>query len=95
MHPQRGVLASLPVSELSNDLFAQRGGKRLLARHHAGLPYRFADLVEVGGATGAPGQVALKALLLVGRQRVVEVVGDDLDHLLAAVLGVHGASLLK
>src|SRR5690349_9877893 len=33
----RRVLASLPVSELSNDLFPQRGRKRLLARDHAGL----------------------------------------------------------
>ena len=28
-------------------------------------------------------------------QRVVEVVSDDLDHLLAAELGVHGASVVK
>jgi hypothetical protein len=34
-------------------------------------------------------------LLLVGRQRVVEVVSDDLDHLLAAELGVHVASVVK
>src|SRR5690349_663697 len=89
------VLASLPVSELSNDLFPQRGRKRLLARDHAGLPDRLANLVDVGIAAGAVGEVALEPLLLVGRQRVVEVVGDDLDHLLAAELGVHGASVVK
>jgi Cupin domain len=91
----RRVLASLPVSELSNDLFPQRGRKRLLARDHAGLPNRLANLVDVGIAAGAVGEVALKPLLLVGRQRVVEVVSDDLDHLLAAELGVHGASVVK
>jgi hypothetical protein len=70
---QPPVLASLPVSELSDDLFAQRGRKRLLARDHAGLPNRLAHLVDVGIAAGAVGEVALKPLLLVGRQRVVEV----------------------
>src|ERR1700693_6568728 len=88
----RRVLASLPVSELSNNLFPQRGRKRLLSRHHAGLPTRLANLVDVGIAAGAVGEVALKPLLLVGRQPVVEVVGVDLDHLLAAALGLHGAS---
>jgi len=39
--------------------------------------------------------VSLKPLLLVGGQRVVEVVGDDLDHLLAAELAVHGDSVAK
>jgi hypothetical protein len=91
----RRVLASLPVSELSNDLFTKCGRKRLLARDHAGLPNRLANLVDVGIAAGAVGEVALEPLLLVGRQRVVEVVGDDLDHLLAAELVVHGASLVK
>ena len=93
--PSATQLVSLPGSELSDDLFPQRGRKRLLARDHAGLPNRLANLVDVGIAAGAVGEVALKPLLLVGRQRVVEVVGDDLDHLLAAELGVHGASVVK
>src|SRR6476660_9491235 len=53
-------LASLPVSELSNDLFPQCAGKRFLARDHAGLPNRLADLVDVGSAACAVGEVALK-----------------------------------
>src|ERR1700687_4857264 len=73
-----GVLLSLPGSELSDDLFPQRGRKRLLARDHAGLPDRLAHLVDVGAAAGAVGEVSLEPLLLVGRQHVVEVVGDDL-----------------
>ena len=81
---QRRVLVSLPVSELSDDLFPQRGRKRLLARDHAGLPNRLAHLIDVGAAAGAAREVSLEPLPLVGRQRVVEVVGDDLDHLLTS-----------
>src|SRR5579864_934251 len=92
---QRGVLVSLPGSELSDDLFPQRGRKRLLARDQAGLPDRLAHLVEVGATAGAIGEVSLEPLPLVGRQRIVEVVGDDLDHLLAAELVVHGDSVVK
>src|SRR6266446_1487026 len=94
-YPARGVLVSLPGSELSDDLFPQRGRKRLLARDHAGLPNRLAHLVDVGAAAGAVGEVSLEPLPLVERQRIVEVVGDDLDHLLAAELGVHGDSVVK
>src|SRR5581483_9197868 len=88
-------LASLPGSEPSNDLFTQRRRKRLLARDHAGLPDRLADLVDVGGAAGAVGEVSLEPLPLVGRQRLLEVVGDDLDHLLALELVVHVDSAVR
>jgi hypothetical protein len=81
--------------ELSDDLFPQRGRKRLLARDHAGLRNRLAHLVDVGAAAGAVGEVSLEPLPLVGRQRIVEVVGDDLDHLLAAELVVHGDSVVE
>jgi hypothetical protein len=39
--------------------------------------------------------VTLEPLAPVGRQRVVEVVGDDLDHLLAGELVVHGVPVVK
>src|SRR5690242_15610216 len=60
-------LVSLPVSELSDDLFAQRGRKRLLPRDRAGLPNRLAHLVGVGAAAGAVGEVSLEPFPLVGR----------------------------
>ena len=72
---QRRVLVSLPVSELSDDLFPQRGRKRLLARDHAGLPNRLAHLIDVGAAAAAR-EVSLEPLPLVGRQRTPGLVVD-------------------
>jgi O-acetylserine/cysteine efflux transporter len=61
------VLATLPRSELGDDLFLQRGRKRFLAWDLPGLRDRFAHLVEVGAAAGAVGEVSLEPLPLVGR----------------------------
>jgi hypothetical protein len=43
-------------------------------------------LLDVPGAPRALAQVALETALLPGRHRVLEVIGHELDHLLAAVV---------
>src|SRR5215211_5396772 len=60
-------------------------------RQPAGGSNRLAHLVDVGLAPLAPGEVVLEALAILGRQRALEVIGDQLDQLVAAHLDAPGA----
>src|SRR4051812_35026221 len=53
-----------------------------------------AELLEVGAAPVTAAQVGLDAASLASRQRVLEVVRDELDELAALELGGHGSRYL-
>jgi hypothetical protein len=67
-----------------NGCFDERISKGRARAKQAGDADRLADLVDVGDAAGAGREVALEPATLLGGQRVLDVVGDELDDVLAS-----------
>src|SRR6185312_391854 len=76
-----GAPAAEGVEQVALGLRRQR-----FRREPAGEHDRLADLLEIGRATGAAGEVLVETGRLLGRERSLEVVGHELDELLAAEL---------
>src|SRR5262249_994578 len=72
----------LPVAEGGQQLALGLGRQRL-RRHLPGELHGAAHLLDVGRAVPARGDVRLEALAVGVRERALEVVGDELDELLA------------
>src|SRR3954447_19716648 len=87
-------LAALPVTE-----YVQQGvtglGRDVVLTQDADGVNRRAHLIHMDDATGADPEVLLEAPALIGRERVLQVVGDELYELLAGHVASPGIAPVR